>query len=639
MRKGPVDTTASPYARLHTLPLDAVTIGEGFWQSWQTTNGQASLRHGYHQLEKFGNFHNLLLAAGRASGEYRTPVFMDSDVYKWLEAVGYELARRPDPELKQMAEYAIGLVEGAQGEDGYLNSYWSVVEPERRWQDLQHGHELYCAGHLFQAAVAYYRGTGDDRLLRVACRFADYIDSVFGPGKRAGVPGHPEIETALVELYRATGERRYLNLALFFVDQRGRGLLGTHRLGSPAYYQDHVPVREAQSVEGHAVRQLYLTAGVTDLYLETGEPALMAAMERLWQNMVSRKLHVTGGLGAEHAGEAFGEAYELPNERAYCETCAQIASIHWTWRMLLATGERRYADLMELTLYNAFLSGVSLDGQCYFYVNPLLSRGSEPAMGRKHIVRPAWHGCACCPPNVMRLLASLGHYLATTDAEGIQLHLYAAATLSAEFGENRQATLGLRTGYPWSGDVNLEVQATDGSPWTLRLRLPDWSPQAEISVNGSPVSVTPEGGYATLTRTWQPGDVVTLRLAMPPVMLTAHPRVDPARGSVALRRGPLVYCLEQVDQPPDVCVEDVALASGAAITPSARPDLLGGVTVLGVEGLATDVTGWGNELYRPLDGRTAPPARPVQLTAVPYYAWANRGPNAMRVWIPLQAAG
>lgn len=636
MHKGPVDTTASPYAKLRTLPLDAVEIEGGFWESWQATNQTVSLRHGFNQLEKFGNFNNLLLAAGKGEGQYRTPVFMDSDVYKWLEAVGFALAWNDDPELVKLADYAIGLVEDAQGEDGYINSYWQVVEPERRWQDLHHGHELYCAGHLFQAAVAYYRGTGDERLLNVSRRFADYIDSVFGPGKRAGVPGHPEVETALVELYRAGGERRYLNLALYFLDQRGQGLLGSHRWGTPAYYQDHVPVREAETVEGHAVRQLYLTAGMTDAYLEAGDPVMMAALERLWQNMVGKKMHVTGGLGAEHAGEAFGEAYELPNERAYCETCAQIASIQWNWRMLLATGERRFADLMELTLYNAFLSGVSVDGCRYFYVNPLLSRGTEPWLGRKHIVRPEWHGCACCPPNVMRLLASLAHYLVTTDEHGVQVHHYATAKINPEFG-GRTVGLDVETDFPWSGDVKFTVSATDGRPWELRLRIPDWADGAKLAVNGEAVAVEPGAEYATLNRTWQQGDTVTLGLEMKPKLLAGHPRVDPTRGSVALQRGPLVYCLEEADQAAGVDLQDVAVSPKSKLDPIWQPDLLGGVMAVQLDGVAYDTSAWDGTLYRPLDSLTPPQGKPVQLTAIPYYAWANRGPGIMRVWVPLQA--
>ncbi|MCC9075031.1 glycoside hydrolase family 127 protein [Litorilinea aerophila] len=629
MALGPVDTTRSPYARWKTIPLESFTLGEGFWAHKQDVNHRVSLHHGFEQLEKFGNFNNLLLAAGKGEGSYRTPVFMDSDVYKWLEAVAYQLAQGPDSSLSEKADYAIRLIQEAQAPDGYLNSYWQVVEPERRWADLQHGHELYCAGHLFQAAVAYHRATGDDRLLNVSRRFADYIDSVFGPGKRAGTPGHPEIEMALVELYRETGERRYLDLACYFVDQRGRGLLGGHRLGSPAYYQDHVPVREATTVEGHAVRQLYLTAGVTDIYLETGEQALFDALLRQWHDMVSRKLFITGGVGSQHAGEAFGEPYELPNERCYCETCAQIASIMWNWRMLLATGEARYADLMERTLYNGFLSGVSLDGRRYFYVNPLLSHGQEPWMGRKHIVRPEWHGCACCPPNVMRMLSAIGHYFASADESGVQIHQYAAGTLNLP-----TLRLRLETEYPWQGAVHLTVEEAAGHEQSLSLRIPGWCTAPSLQVNGADAPASRADGYWTVTRVWQAGDQLHLSLPMAPTLVAGHPRVDATRGSVAIQRGPLVYCLEQADHDPAVDLHDVAIEPDAPLQASWRGDLLEGVMVVQTQGKLLDPKPWGDALYRPLAESQTPVRSPVALTAVPYYAWANRGPGVMRVWIP-----
>jgi DUF1680 family protein len=342
---GPVDTGRSPRAGWKTLEMDAVAIEGGLWAQRQTVNRQSALPHGYRMLEAAGNLENLRIAAGRSDSAYRGPVFMDSDVYKWLEAAALEVGRAPVDSLSSSINTAIEIVQAAQGEDGYINSYYTVAEPGRRWTDITHGHEFYCAGHLFQAAVAHHRATGDERLLAVARRFADYIDSVFGPGKRTATPGHPEIEMALVELYRETGDRRYLDLAKFFIDQRGRGWLGPGRYASPAYFQDRVPVREASEVEGHAVRALYLAAGVADLYLETGEQALFDALSRQWRDLVSRKLYITGGVGSRHLGEAFGRPYELPNELAYCETCAAIASVMWSWRMLLATGEARFADL------------------------------------------------------------------------------------------------------------------------------------------------------------------------------------------------------------------------------------------------------------------------------------------------------
>ena len=442
---------------------------------------------------------------------------------------------------------------------------------------------------------------------------------------------------ALVELYRETGEARHLKLAGYFVDQRGCDLLGAGRHGGAAYYQDHAPVRAASTVEGHAVRQLYLTAGVTDLYLETGEQALLDAILRQWHDMVSHKLFITGGVGSQHAGEAFGEPYELPNDRCYCETCAQIASMMWNWRMLLATGEARYADLFERTLYNGFLSGVSLDGRRYFYVNPLLSRGVDPLLGRKHIERPAWHSCACCPPNVMRTLASVAHYLATSDHTGLQIHQYTPATIRATLPSGGDIGLAMETNYPWSDTVTLRVNATNGTQsWRLWLRIPKWCQNATLSVNGQPASVPEAGHYAVIERVWQLGDVVELVLPMSPLFIEAHPRVDPARSSVAIQRGPLIYCFEQVDQSRDVAVLDTQIDTRVSPTAEWKEDLLNGVVVIRTAGAVIDTAGWRNDLYRPLDNARAAASRPVALTAVPYFAWANRGPGAMRVWITRQ---
>ena len=408
---GPVDAAKSPAAILKTLDAGAVAIDGGVWARRQAVNRAAALPHGFRMLEAAGNLENLRIAAGRSAGRYRGPVFMDSDVYKWLEAAAFEMARAPSDWPRSTSEATIDLVAAAQGADGYLNSHYTVAEPGQRWTDLAQGHELYCAGHLIQAAVAYRRATGDDRLLTIARRFADHIDSVFGPGRRVATPGHPEIETALVELYRETGETRYLDLRGLFPRPPRARMAGPGRFNSSAYYQDHVPVREAEVVEGHAVRALYLAAGVADLYLETGEAALLEALTRQWHDMVGGKLYVTGGVGARHLAEAFGEPYELPNDLAYCETCAAIASVMWSWRMLLATGQSRYADLIERTLYNGVLAGVSLSGDRYFYVNPLASNGEVEHLSRGGCRRKEWHLVACCPPNVMRLFASLGHYV------------------------------------------------------------------------------------------------------------------------------------------------------------------------------------------------------------------------------------
>ena len=621
-----VSTTKSSHARWHTLPVGQVALTGGFWFHKQAINRRVSLRHGYRMLEQSGNLHNLRLAAGSVAGDYRGPVFMDSDVYKWLEAASLDLANVPDPELEGMVDEVIALVSAAQQPDGYINSYYQVHKPDARWTNLDHDHELYCAGHLFEAAVAHHRATGQSRLLDIACRFADCIDGVFGPGKLDGVPGHPEIELALVELYRETGERRYLDLALFFINGRGRNRLRGYGRWGAAYHQDHVPVREASEVTGHAVRQLYLTSGVADAYLETGEGALLDALRRLWHDATARKMYLTGGYGARHEGEAFGEAYELPSDRCYCETCAAIAGMMWNWRMLLATGDARYADTLERSLYNGFLSGVSLDGRRYFYVNPLQSRGG--------ITRPEWYGCACCPPNVMRQIAAVGHYLATVDAGGVQLHQYASATIDALVGSAHAVALQMETRYPWEGVVQVIIAETDGAAWQLSLRVPGWCTNAAVRVNGVAVETGVVGGtYVALHCAWQPGDVVELDLAMPPRLTAPHPRVDAIRGSRAIERGPLVYCLEAEDQEAGVDLLDVRIVPDAPLTANWRADVLGGVVTVEAQGTVADVRDWDDTLYRPAMPPEAP-ARPVKLTAVPYYAWANRAPGAMRVWVP-----
>jgi len=621
-----MDSTHSPYARLKTIPLKNVSVREGFWSGRQAINHQISLKHAYRKLEDSGNFNNLRLAAGSGTGEYRRPVFMDSDIYKWLEAVSYELVNLPDPELEAMANEAIDLLAAAQQEDGYLNSYFQVVEPAKKWQELAMGHELYCAGHLFEAAVAHHRATGKTRLLDIACRFADHIDATFGPGKRDAVPGHPEVELALVELFRESGEQRYLKLAGFLIDQRGRGKMIGRTPFSTGYHQDRVPVREAQVVEGHAVRQLYLLAGVADMYLETGEKALLEVAERLWQDVTAHKIYLTAGVGARHFGESFGEPYELPSDTAYAETCVTIANMMWNWRMLAITGEARFADLIESSLYNGFLSGISLDGQRYFYVNPLSSPGG--------IERPEWYGCACCPPNVMRQIALLGHYIATTCQDGLQIHQYIASEISVDLGRDRPAKVRLETAYPWEEKVRLIVDETDAFPWEIALRIPSWCEEARVQIGDRVTDVSDSAGnYVRFKRTWQTGDVVLLNLRLSPRTIQPNPRIDATRGSLAIAYGPLVYCLEGVDLPAGVDVADVRVRSGTPLKAIWREDLLGKIMEIKAQGAVEDMSGWEGLLYRSFSP-ASPPYRDLELTAVPYYAWANRGPGTMRVWIP-----
>lgn len=631
---GPVDTTASPRAIWKTLRADAVTIDGGIWARRQAVNRERALPHGFRMLEAAGNFEDFRIAAGRSDAPYRGPLYMDSDAYKWIEAACLELARQPSDELEGLVEHVVELVVAAQQEDGYLNSYYQVVAPERRWTDFDHGHELYCAGHLIQAAVAHRRATGRDRLLRVARRFADHIDDLFGPGKRGATCGHPEIEMALVELYRETGERRYLDLAGAFVDRRGYGWLGPGgRYNSSAYFQDRVPVRETTELEGHAVRALYLTAGVTDIYLETGEPALFDALERQWHDLVTHKLYVTGGVGSRHLAEAFGQPYELPNELAYSETCAAIAGIMWCWRMLQATGESRFADLAERTLYNAVLSGISLDGERYFYVNPLANNGADEHLHRGGPRRKPWHDCACCPPNVMRLFASIGHYVATRDDAGLQLHQYGPARIATDLADGQTVALRIEGDYPWDGRIRLTVEDADARPWTLSLRIPGWCDAATARVNGEPVDGQPgTNGYLRIDRPWARGDAVELDLLMAPRLIVAHPWIESTRGCAAIERGPLVYCLEQADQ--RVPVYDLEIDPVGSLESSWRPDLLDGVSVVRASGFRIDRAAWQGRLYRPLGASIDPARECTELTAIPYYAWANREPGAMRVWIP-----
>jgi DUF1680 family protein len=631
-----VDTSKSRYSRLRPLPLNDVRLLDGFLEPRRRVNREATLPSQYDRLEQTGRLDNFRRAAGKIDAPFSGVYFNDSDVYKWLEGAAWTLASGPDPNLERMVNVAIGEIEDAQRPDGYLNTYFTFEKASERWTDLTHKHELYCAGHLIQAAVAHHRATGGESLLNVARRFADHICDTFGPeeeGKRPGTDGHEEIEMALVELYRDTGDGKYLDQARYFVDVRGHGLLGgrtyhgIHGLpGGRAYHQDHKPLREMDEMVGHAVRAVYLNVGAADLYVETGDPTLLEALERLWHNMTTRRIYVTGGIGSRYEDEAFGEDYELPNARAYTETCAAIGSVMWNWRMLTIDGDARYADLLEHTLYNAALSGLSLDGQSYFYQNTLSDSGTHR--------RSPWFGVACCPPNVARLLASLPGYFYGVSDGGVWVHLYAEGTAEVRLDDGRTVGLRQRTQYPWDGDVEIEVDG-DGD-FGLMLRIPAWCEQeAAIEINGGPFdgSISP-GSYAEIRRAWRPGDKVRLALPMPVSRVECHPYVEENAGRVTLMRGPLLYCVEQVDNL-GIDLRDIVLPVEASFSVRSRPDLLGGVTVL--ETFAEIVPpdeGWGECLYRKARPRAdEPQGATVKMTAVPYYAWANRDPGPMRVWL------
>jgi DUF1680 family protein len=619
-----VDTSQSPYARLRPVPLTAVTLADAFWAPRRRINREVTLPAQHRYCEETGRMDNFRRAAGKKDVPFQGRYYNDSDVYKWLEAASWTLATDTDPHVAQMAETAIAEIAAAQGADGYLNTFFAHDRAAARWTNLRDMHELYCAGHLIQAAVAYHRATGGDRLLRIARRLADHICDLFGPpqeAKRPGTPGHEEIEMALVELARETGASKYREQAQFFLDMRGRGLIG-----GEVYHQDREPFRELERMAGHAVRALYLNAGATDLYAETGEPALRDALDRLWHNMTTRQMYVSGGVGSRYAGEAFGQDFELPNERAYAETCAAIASVMWNWRMLALEGDARYTDVLETTLYNGFLAGLSLDGESYFYQNPLADDGTHR--------RQPWFDCACCPPNVARLLASLPGYFYSLSDEGLWVHLYAEGMAHVSFPDGRTVGLAQRTRYPWDGEVSISVEG-EGS-FSLLLRLPAWcEEEVALDVNGRPFTgqLRP-GSYVQLHRAWRTGDVVRLDLPMPVRRVRCHPHVAGNAGRVALMRGPILYCLEQADNP-GLDLRDVLVPADARFSTTFRPDLLGGVVVLRSQAqVVPPHEAWKDHLYRTTSaGPGEPQRRSVELTAIPYYAWANREPGPMRVWL------
>jgi len=609
-----IDTTKSKHVRLHPVSISSVKLTEGdFWASKVQLMEKVTLPLQYQIMEETGRMDNFRIAASKISGEFSGFFFNDTDIYKWIEAVSYLLAGNRNEKLERLVDEVIEEIKLAQDEDGYLDTYFTLSRKPDRWTNLKDMHELYCAGHLFQAAIAHHRATGKTSLLDVAIRFAEHIASVFGPRKRKGVPGHPEVEMALVELYRETGERKYLDLARFFIDERGKGLIGGN-----TYHIDHKPFRELDEIVGHAVRSLYLNCGAADLYMETGDKGLWNALERLWIDLVTRKMYVTGGAGARHEGEAFGEAYELPNEKAYAETCAAIASFMWNYRMLLVSGESRFSDLMELVLYNGILPGISLDGKEYFYVNPLADRGGHR--------RQRWFACACCPPNVARTLTALPGYLYALSPEGIWVNLYASNVSELEVAGSR-VKIEEKTRYPWEGLVEFKVSGDVSC--SLYLRKPEWCREFSVSVNGKVVEPVLENGYLKISKNWHDGDTVFLNLTMDSELLESHPRVQDNVGRVAIRRGPIIYCVEAEDNP-GMDVWDLEISRDTDLKAEHR-DILGGVVAIKGKGYVADPNAW-ERLYLTIKEANNF-SKEVEFTAIPYYAWANRTPGPMEVWI------
>lgn len=607
-----------------------------------------------HAIENFRQAAKML-AEGKCEEEFYGMVFQDSDPAKWLEAAAYSLVNHPDKELEARMDDIIALIGSAQHEDGYLNTYFTVKAPDKKWTNLQEAHELYCAGHLIEAAVAYYEATGKTSLLNIMKKNADHIYRHFIEEKAEGYPGHPEIELALMRLYEATGEEKYLELAAHFINVRG---VDTDYYKKEAmkkdwqvwgmnpydleYAQNQAPVRELTKATGHSVRAVYLYTGMAHLAAETGDESLVRACETLWENITKQRMYVTGGIGSTNQGEAFTKDYNLPNDTAYAETCASIGLMFFARRMLHIKKDSRYADEMERALYNTVLAGMQLDGKRFFYVNPLevIPGISGEAVTHRHTLpeRPRWFGCACCPPNVARTLTSIAEYAWSETKDTVFSHLYVGGEL--DLLESKGAKLKVETGYPYGKTVvyRVETKEEQTARFTLAIRMPGWCKKLTVKVNDATVcmkteergmettkAVRLENGYLYITKEFETGDVIDCYFSMHGERIYANPAVAANNGRVALRRGPLIYCVEGVDNEEDVL--GLSVTEGKIRTEEYQPELLNGVCVLKVPGVRTKRT---EELY--FDKK--PEQEAVTITAVPYYAWGNRGLNEMRVWLP-----
>jgi DUF1680 family protein len=622
-------TSAGHDYPIRPVPFPAVRVTDAFWRPRLETNRTVTLPFAFRKCAETGRIDNFAKAGGLLTGAHEGRRYNDSDVFKVMEGAAYTLTLADDVQLDAVLNVLIAKVAAAQEDDGYLYTIRTLLDGpapkgvgDERWSYLAHSHELYNVGHLYEAAVAHKRATGRDDLLDVAVKSADLIDRVFGPDGRRDVPGHQEIEIGLAKLYRLTGTRRYLELAKFFLDERGhahdRALYGE-------YAQDHEPVLRQTQPVGHSVRATYMYCGMADVAALTGDPAYIAAIDRIWQNMVGRHMYITGGIGARHGGESFGDDYELPNLEAYAETCAAVGNALWNQRMFCLHGDAGYVDVLERVLYNGFLSGVSLSGDAFFYTNPLASVGA--------FNRRPWYDCACCPTNVVRLMPSLPGYVYATRDDALFVNLFVAGTATIDVGDAR-VEVTQATQYPWDGRVQLTLNPPAPAEFVLRIRIPGWargrpvptdlyryldeSPaKLKLSVNGVHQALALDGGYAIIKREWSPGDEVVLDMAMPIRRVVANAAVASCAGCVALERGPIVYCLEGIDH--DGAIDDIVLPDAATLAAAQRPDLLGGVTV--ITGTAQRESGDAV-------------SQPVALTAVPYHVWNHRGAGQMTVWIP-----
>jgi uncharacterized protein len=632
------------------VPFTQVKVADGFWLPRIETNRAVTLPFLFKKNEETGRLDNFAIAGGLMKGTYRGERYNDTDVYKPIEGASYSLMVHPDPELDRALDAMIAKIAAAQEPDGYLFTARTCdpahpqpgIGPER-WVEETVSHELYNAGHMYEAAVAHYLATRKRTFLDVAVKNADLVASVFGPDRRHGFPGHQEIELALVKLYRVTGNEKYLGLAKYFLDQRGRDVKLTQYppgnrfaiYNEPAQIQAHKPVLEQDEAVGHAVRLTYMAAGLADIAAMTGDPAYLAAVERLWSNVVGKKMYLTAGVGSRHDRERFGENCELPNLTGYLETCASIGMALWNQRMFLLTGEARYVDVMERAMYNGILSGGSLDGRAFFYANPLESDGKF-RFNQGQLGRAPFFGTACCPGNISRFLPSMPGYIYAVKGDALYVNLFVQGEAAVEIG-GRRATVRQETRYPWDGTVRISVEPEKGGPLAVMVRIPGWArgeatpgglyrfadgsaEMPSLKINGKAVRIALESGYARVARVWKKGDVLELVLPMPVRRVVADDAVKDDAGKVALTRGPLVYCAEGTDNGGRVL--DLVLPDAQPLRAELRPDLFGGVVVIRGEALA------------PAEGRDGNPAvtkKPFQ--AIPYYAWAHRGNGEMAVWV------
>ncbi|MEO8735980.1 MAG: beta-L-arabinofuranosidase domain-containing protein [Edaphobacter sp.] len=641
---GIIDLTNSPYAKLKTVPVRAVVIEDGFWSQRRKTNLLASIPSMHDELLEHGRMTNFLRLQGKSSQPQRGPLYSDSDIYKWTEAIGFQLQSGDQPELRKTTDTMIHEIVAIQEPGGYLNTYFTGdKKPLRMTYGTQtSGHELYCIGHMLQAAIAYYRATGDPTLLDAGTRFVDdFLIPNYGPSanQKAIVSGHPEIEMALIELSRTTGNPKYVDLAGYILHGDKRIPLKPQQI---VYMYCGIPFTSRTKLEGHAVRCMYACCGATDYYLETGDPTYWKTLNVLWNDLTAHQLYVNGGVGARASGEAFGDAYELPNAQAYGESCAAIGNMMWNWRMLSASGDAKFTDVIERALYNGINSGMSLDGKTYCYRNPLAfdpaaeSRDGDLTNGK---IRNPWYDTTCCPPNLERTFASLSGYFYSTSADGVYVHLYDNCEMNWHLNDGTALKVQQKTNYPWSGDVQLTVSPATPGEFVMYVRIPGWSTKNSVKVNGKEFAGAKPGKYLAIRRRWTENDTIDLSFDMTTHLLKANPAVTEDRGRVAFQRGPIVFCMEHLDQPDHSSEMNLAaytVQSGGETTTHFQPELLNGVMVLShpatISKTASD-TGLYFSASTP-----KPPESPTTVRLIPYYAWANRESASMQVWIPYKDA-